>query len=156
MKALFVCTGNTCRSVMAQFLFNRAVEERGLNGWEARSCGIAADPGFEIPSPVPRVLAQRGIENFSYIPRTPSLQLLEWADGIYAMARNHREALKEYFPQTRDKTELFLEAAGLGARDIADPIGQGERVYAQCRDLIEEGVRRLIDKHAPSTAKPRS
>ncbi|MBI4422133.1 MAG: low molecular weight protein arginine phosphatase [Elusimicrobia bacterium] len=156
MKALFVCTGNTCRSVMAEFLFKREAGRRSLEGWEARSAGLAAERYFVIPQAVRTALAQHGVQDVEHIPQLVTREQLRWADAVLPMTRAHRDALWDQFPEHRHKTRLFLEAAGLGERDVDDPIGRPDDVYFRCRDILAEGVRALIQNHAPSTADPRS
>ena len=155
MKALFVCTGNTCRSVMAQYLFEREARERGLAGWEARSCGLAVAPGSPVPAQVGRALRARGVGAVDHVPQPARPELLAWADAVYAMTRAHRDALWREYPEHRAKTQLFLEAAGGSAHDVEDPVGRPDAVYERCRDVLEQGIRSLIQRHAPSTADPR-
>lgn len=155
MKALFVCTGNTCRSVMAQYLFVDEARIRGLAGWEARSAGLAAERYFAVPSGVHKALAARGVSPEGHIPQLATRELLRWADAVFPMTKAHRDALQDAFPEFRSKTTLFLEACGLGAHDVPDPIGQPDAAYLRCRDTIEQGIVALVKKHAPSTADPR-
>ncbi len=155
MKALFVCTGNTCRSVMAQYLFLDEARLRGLSDWEAKSAGLAAERYFEVPSGVHKALAARGVSPAGHIPQLATRELNRWADAVYPMTKAHRDALWDELPEFRAKTVLFLEACGLGAFDVPDPIGQPDAVYLKCRDTIEQGIVALVKKHAPSTADPR-
>lgn len=156
MKALFVCTGNTCRSVMAQYIFNDEAAKRGLSGWEAKSAGLAAERYFEVPGGVHRALASRGVSPRGHVAQLVTRDLLRWADAVLPMTKGHRDALWDEFPEHRHKTHLFLEACGLEAKDVDDPIGQPDAVYLRCRETIEKAVLALLQKHAPPTADPRS
>ena len=155
MKALFVCTGNSCRSVMGEFLFEKAARDRGLAGWEAKSAGVAAEHYFSVPGGVHKALGARGISPVVHQPQLVTRDLLRWADEVYAMARNHRDLLWDQYPEFQKKTFLFLDKAGLGEKDVDDPIGQSDQVYEQCRDIIEDGIGRLLENHAKPTADPR-
>ena len=140
---------------MAQFLFTEQAKLRRLEGWQARSAGLAAERYFVIPQGVHKALAARGITPTGHIPQLVTRDLLRWADAAYPMTRGHRDALWDEFPEHRHKTTLFFEAAGLGETDVPDPISQPDAVYLRCRDQIEQGILALIKKHAPSTADPR-
>ena len=153
-RALFICTGNSCRSVMAQFLFNKAARERRLP-WESLSCGVAAERYFQVPDGVRKALAARGINEIEHTPQLVTRELLRWADLILPMSRAHAEYLTDQYPEFTDKIHLFLEAAGLSRADVEDPIGKADETYLRCCDLIERGVEALIQKHAPPTTKPR-
>lgn len=152
MKLLFVCTGNSCRSVMAQFLLPQLAAARGLEGWESRSCGIAAERYFEVPAGVLKALAERGIADLRHVPQLVSRDLLRWADAVYAMSRLHKEFLLDQFPEFGRKVELFLEHHPDGPQDVEDPIGKSDEVYRRCRDVIESGLGRLLERHAPRNA----
>lgn len=150
MKVLFVCTGNSCRSVMAEYLFNKTASDRRL-GWQARSCGTAAQPRFPIPGGVKRALASRGIPEVKHVPTLVSPAIIEWADVILPMAKAHLEALAAMHPKAVSKIRLFLDYAGLGAKDVQDPIGKPDAVYEECCRLIEQGIQGLVNKNAHST-----
>lgn len=148
MKALFVCTGNSCRSVIAQFLFNKLAADRGLAGWEARSCGVAAERHFPTPAEVLSVLAERGIEEVEHVPQLVHRDLLQWADVVLAMTVGHADYLKDQYPEFSAKIRLFLEFAGVGERDIDDPIGKPEPAYRHCRDVLEKALENILERHA--------
>lgn len=147
MKILFVCTGNSCRSVMAEFLLARAAADRGLKDWEARSCGVAAERYFPIPGGVHKALGERGI-TVEHTPQLVTRDLLRWADAVLCMTRGHKEVLLDEYPEFTSKLHSFGEYAGWGARDIDDPIGQPDPVYKACSDILEKGIRSILETHA--------
>ncbi|MFH1726682.1 MAG: low molecular weight protein arginine phosphatase [Elusimicrobiota bacterium] len=149
MKVLFICTGNTCRSLMAQFLMNKKAADRGMAGWEARSAGVAAERYFQVPPGACRALAERGVAEISHTPQLVGREILGWADVVLPMTRGHREYLLDEYPEFGSKVRLFSEAAGWGERDVEDPIGQPDAAYRRCRDLLEEGLESIIGKHVP-------
>jgi len=151
MKVLFVCTGNTCRSLMAEFLFNKMAADEKLEGWQARSAGVAAEGYFPIPSGVKRALGERGIEKVEHTPELVHRELMDWADVIVPMTRGHREYLVDQYPEFRSKVRLFSELAGWGQRDVEDPIGRPDPVYQACRDSLEEGLQNILRNHESKT-----
>lgn len=126
---------------MAEHLLT--LKARGL-GWEARSAGIAAERYFARPPGVTRALAAKGVQDAPHRPTLVTRDALRWADEILCMAREHRDWISEEYPEFRAKTQLFLEAAGLGERDVKDPLGRSDEVYEACCDEIERGVAALI------------
>lgn len=142
MKLLFVCTGNVCRSLMAERLSLRLAEERGLP-LRARSCGIAAEGYFEVPPEIWRALAEAGVAQTPHRPQLAGRELLAWADEALVMTARQRDFLVDAFPEHRGKVALLTERAGL-AGDIDDPIGKPWAEYQRCRRLISAALERLL------------
>ncbi|MFH2205100.1 MAG: low molecular weight protein arginine phosphatase [Elusimicrobiota bacterium] len=151
MKVVFVCTGNSCRSVMAEYLLNKMAADRGLQDWTARSCGTAAEPYFPTPEGVRTALKDRGIDKVEHTPELAGRELLGWADVVLTMARHHREHLLDQFPEFTDKTHMFLEHTLGEEGDVDDPISQPTAVYRQCRDKIEQALIQFMEKHASTS-----
>jgi protein-tyrosine-phosphatase len=138
-SVLFVCTGNTCRSPMAEALFRKAVEAR--QDFEVMSAGVAAYPG-DSPNPETlKLLSSRGISLSEFLSQPVSQELVERATHVFAMTSGHLEALENLFPGYTDKFYLtceFVDLPGRGvASDVPDPIGMGRKAY-------EETARTLI------------
>ena len=142
MKILFVCTGNVCRSLMAERLASSLAERRGLP-LQARSCGIAAEGYFAIPPEIWRALAEAGVEPAPHRPQLVSRELLAWADEVLVMTARQRDFLREAFPEHRGKTALLLERAGLPG-EVADPIGKPWDAYDECRRVLSAALERLL------------
>ncbi|MDE2293144.1 MAG: low molecular weight protein arginine phosphatase [Elusimicrobia bacterium] len=153
MKVLFVCTGNTCRSLMAERLLLKLAADRGLPGVEARSAGVAAERYFPVPEGVRKALAERGTSPEGHVPQLVGRELLAWADLVVPMTRAHREGLLDQYPEFTSKTRLFSELAGRGEADVADPIGKPDAVYKACRDELESGLESFLRDHA-SQSRP--
>lgn len=142
-RVLFVCTGNVCRSAMAEHLLRHLARERGL-GLEVGSCGVAAEPWYEVPAIVPRLLAQKGVPPFEHKARLATRERLRWADLVLTMTAAHRDDLAERFPEFSAKLHLLRELARFGEQDVADPMGRPDAVFAACLASIAESLEALL------------
>lgn len=142
-RILFICTGNTCRSVMAEFLLNKLAADAKLD-MKALSCGVAAERYFEIPSGVQKALAREGVGPVSRVAQLVSRELLDWADLALTMTRAHRDAVLEQYPEYTSKVSVLRPYAGLEPADIGDPIGQPDSVYITCCGRILEALKALL------------
>ncbi|MEK7858945.1 MAG: low molecular weight protein arginine phosphatase [Elusimicrobiota bacterium] len=155
LKVLFICTGNTCRSVMGEFLLNKLSKDRGL-GWTARSCGVAAERYFQVPPGIRAALKAEGIDEVSHVAQLVTRELLGWCDVALAMTREHYEELSDHYPEYRQRLKVFKPHCGVeGSENVEDPIGQSDRVYAACCKEIREALESLIKKHGPYPQDPR-
>ena len=145
-SVLFVCTGNTCRSTMAEGMFRKAVENRG--DFEVASAGIAAYPGDSANPETLRFLESRGIALDGFASQPVSPELLENATHVFAMTAGHLEALENLFPEYSDKFFLvceFVELPGRGvAADVPDPIGMGKKAYQEVGKTLDLAIPTLI------------
>lgn len=134
MKVLFVCTGNTCRSPMAMFLFNDMAKEGNHPALSADSAGISAgcDP---INEKAVCALEKRGIKCDKYISKRINPELYDSADIIVVMSQQHKQLL-EYVMGSKKK--IYVLGNGIG-----DPYGMDQSEYDNCLNKIEEGIKQL-------------
>ena len=144
---LFVCTGNICRSPVAQFLADRMAREAGLT-LRASSAGVAAELGHGMEPGARRALAARGIKGVSHLARQLDEPMCADADQIYALARDHRDIIVARFPAHAAKVAVLREAAGLPDADVEDPYGESDAVYEECAAKIEEALKILIRRNS--------
>ena len=133
-KIIFVCTGNTCRSPMAMFLFNKIAKERNLN-WIADSAGLAAY-GDSINPNSAKSLAKIGIKNIDYTSKSLNYYMVDEADLIAVMTNEHKNALLN--------AGISPEKIWVLAGGISDPYGGDEEVYFNCLKKISEGIEELL------------
>ena len=142
-RVVFVCTGNICRSAMAEHLLRHWAQARGLE-LEVSSCGTAAEPWYEMPEAAQRLLAAEGVPAFTHKARLATRDTLRGADLILAMSRQHLEQVVERYPEHTSRTRLFREHAGFGEQDVEDPYGRPDAVFASCLAVIKESLEALI------------
>ncbi len=145
---VFVCTGNTCRSPMAESLFKTRLAERlgcriedlPVHGYRVLSAGVAAYPG-DAPSPeAVDVLREFGAELAEHRSQPLSMEMALHADCLIGMTRSHLLAVLARFPAVGGSLRLLCGNEG----DLDDPIGCGIDVYATCARTILRHVDRLI------------
>lgn len=147
MNILFVCTGNICRSPMAQFLAARFAREAGLD-WRTASAGVEAEIGHGIEPGGLRALAAHGIKGMGHLARQLDGEMLTAADVVYAMTRAHRAIILSRFPAHAAKVLVLREAAGLPDADVADPYAEPDAEYEECAVRIEDALKILIRRNS--------
>lgn len=147
---LFVCTGNTCRSPMAEALFRRLVAERiGVSeeelaekGFVAVSAGLSAYPG-SAPSPeAVEVLKLQGIDLSGHESRPLTPRLLSQADYVFTMTKSHRDTILWEYPELSHQVALLSRED----QDISDPIGGTFEDYSRCAEDIALHLRAILDE----------
>jgi glycine hydroxymethyltransferase len=144
-KILFICTGNVCRSPMAEGLFRYAVKGRG--DYQVFSAGIGALNGQPPSVHAVQALREIGLDISSQRSRMLTAEMVEQADFIFGMTHGHVDAIHLLYPQGAEKTFLlreFDDTLDLFEKDIADPIGCSFEVYRNCRDQIEQGIASML------------
>lgn len=135
---LFVCTGNTCRSPMAEAIARHTVGERPTIPTIVRSAGVAAGRGHPTTPEAVRTLEKMGVSAAELRGSTPVTEhLVDEADVIYAMTRSHLATLLDRFPSARGKARL-LDPAGT---DVEDPIGGPQSVYDATAASLAQSIR---------------
>ncbi len=141
---LFVCTGNSCRSPMAEAWFNKRASELGLTGYRAISAGLCADHGGTASLQAQSVIRENGASLEKFRSQALSLELLECADLIVAMTDAHRARIVAAAPETAGRCFRLLDFAAGG--EVTDPYGGSVDAYRRCFAGMKAAVENLIGK----------
>lgn len=141
-RILFVCTGNTCRSPMAEAI----LREMGIQGLEVRSAGVFAQDGSAASRNTIDVLKEQGIES-DHRSSMLTDELINWTNYIFTMTNGHKESVIRMYPHAADKTFTLKEFAGKDADgDISDPFGGPIEVYRETYTEIHSLITEIIHK----------
>ena len=150
---LFICTGNVCRSPMAEALFRKM-----SSGWDdlhVFSAGLSAPQGAPASRDAVDVLAEQGVDLSKFRSQPLTEDLLVKASHIFVMTREHERLVDMFYPEYMHKVRL-LRFDEKGTPDVPDPIGQGRAVYAECKLSIERAlpsVLRMINQKSMTTTE---
>ncbi len=139
LRVLFVCTGNTCRSPMAQVLAQRLLEQRlgssdiAAFGFEVSSAGVCGGGGTPATAHAVAVMRERGLDLSEHGSRAAIAEEVAAADRVYGLTGAHCGALVEMLPPREGGHIALLDELG---RDVPDPIGGDRGVYRSSAEVI--------------------
>lgn len=143
MNILFVCTGNTCRSPMAQALLEEKAKEIGIS-LNIKSAGIFALDGQRASKEAIEVLKADGIDISSHRANMIYRDLLEEADLILTMAVSHKGVLLSQYKFIKGKVYTLKEYAYGIEEDVVDPFGRDINVYKDTKEEIEKALEKIV------------
>ncbi|RUS49152.1 low molecular weight protein arginine phosphatase [Cohnella sp. AR92] len=148
-RVLIVCTGNTCRSPMAEAMLRSLTRERGLDV-EVKSAGVSTVNGLPVSPNAAETLRKLGMEQPAGSTSLSGKET-EWADLILTMTASHKRAVLERYPSAEEKTFTLKEFA-LHGDPVMDDLAEAERLFAEWQvrralgqELPEEDRKRLMD-----------
>lgn len=148
-RILFVCTGNACRSPMAQVIFRRLVSNDPSlksSGIEVESAGTGAGLDSATPEAI-ECMAEYGLNLNGHQPKSIDGHIVQWADLVLVMESRHKDIALSRFPQAEKKTHLLSEYVGESG-DIPDPYLQGIEIYRECAARLQSLLKNLAEKLA--------
>ncbi len=137
MKILFVCTGNTCRSPMAEGIFRKMMREKGLEDRVlCQSAGLSAVDGDPVSENAAAVCREIGVDIGEHTARRITGEELPMWDLFFTMSKTHGYILGQAgVPPQKIYVPSYIE----------DPFGQGEDVYRRCRDKLRGELEVFFD-----------
>lgn len=142
MRIFFVCTGNTCRSPMAEAI----LKAKELPGVEVRSAGIFAGEA-PLSTNARTVLDGAGI-SFEHTSKQLLPEDMEWATLILTMTNSHKQFLLQSYPEYASKLYTLKEFADGTAADVSDPYGGSLSTYQQTFNELKMLIDQVADKLA--------
>ncbi|MEH7222181.1 low molecular weight protein arginine phosphatase [Bacillus sp. JJ1566] len=140
IHVLFVCTGNTCRSPMAEAILRKRCGEN----IEVKSAGIFAGEGTPASPNTAQVLQEKGME-CQHSSSLLTQDLIEWATCILTMTSHHKQAILYSFPQSGDKVFTLKEYVD-GSGDVSDPFGGPIEIYRETYAELEPLIEQVLSK----------
>lgn len=149
-RIIFVCTGNTCRSPMAEYILRNMIEnseQMEKDNWEILSAGVSAIKGVKASDKTEQVMNELDLDLSGHLSRKIETIDLKKSDIIITMSRKHSRILILDHPDLADNIFTLKEfAENQDGKDIEDPFGLSLEVYRDTRDEIKLELEKILQK----------
>ena len=156
MRILFVCTGNTCRSPLAEAITRRLAEERGLANVSVESAGASAWPDAPASDGALLVAMENGLDIGDHRARLLSPEIVAKADLILAMGPHHLDRVEALGGAGKSWLLTAYAADGAMARAVSDPFGGDLGIYRATFEELTREIGAVLDRVAGDRSRPSS
>ncbi len=150
MKIMFICTGNICRSAMAEAMLKKMLKESKKENVEVYSCGLSAYNGDVPTQNAIDTMYEYGIDLKNHRATNIGSSNIENMDLILCATLSHKMFAIRLYPELKEKIFTLREYVGIKDEvcgvDINDPWGYNLETYKQCAKEIEKCLNKLIEK----------
>ena len=156
MRLLFVCTGNTCRSPLAEALARREAIERGLGDVEIASAGTSAWDGAPASDGALLVALERGLDLSMHRSQQLTRELVQSHDVVLGMGPHHVERAEALGGEGRSHLLSAFAAGTATGRAINDPFGGDLDAYRETLTELQGEIRRVFDRLTARPGQPKA
>lgn len=144
-KILFVCTGNTCRSPMAEGILKDMARKKGID-IDVKSAGVFAFEGDKASQEAIEVLKEEDIDISDHRTKLVTEEMVEGADLVLTMSFSHKDTLLFKYPFSKEKIYSLKEYVFYRQADIQDPYGGGMKAYKETKEELKDVLEKLLEK----------